>query len=181
MQRFLISALAILGAAFASPAAAEVESASAGAFLIRAQATSSASPDQVWRSIGQIGRWWNGAHTYSGDSRRLRLETRAGGCFCESWGPGQSVEHARVVLVMEHEGTRTLRMVSGLGPLQDMGVTGVLTFLVAEDPAGAKITMTYRVSGDPGLGLDALAPLVDGVLSEQFDRLVRYSRGERLN
>ena len=181
MQRFLISALAMLGAAFASPAAAEVEGASAGAFLIREQATVSASPDQVWRSISQIGRWWNGAHTYSGDARRMRLDVRAGGCFCETWGQGQSVEHARVVLVMEHEGTRTLRMIGGLGPLQDIGVTGVLTFLVAEDAAETKITMTYRVSGDPGLGLDALAPLVDGVLNEQFDRLVRYSRGESLN
>jgi hypothetical protein len=181
MQRFLFFALAMLGAAFASPASAEVESASPGAFMLRTQAISSASSDQVWRAIGQIGRWWNSSHTYSGDARRLRLDPRAGGCFCETWGQGQSVEHARVVLVMEHEGTRTLRMVGGLGPLQDMGVSAVLTILVAEDPAGAKITMTYRVAGDPGLGLDALAPVVDGVLSEQFDRLVRYSRGERLN
>ena len=181
MQRFLILALAVVGAAFASPAAAEVENASASAFTLRAQSTTSASPDQVWRSIAQIGRWWSPAHTYSGDARRLRLDARAGGCFCETWGQGQSVEHARVALVMEHEGTRTLRMIGGLGPLQDMGATGVLTFLVADDPAGAKITMTYRVSGDPGLGLDALAPVVDGVLSEQFDRLIRYSRGETLN
>jgi hypothetical protein len=181
MQRFLISALAMLGAAFASPAAAKVESVSASAFMLRAQAESSASPDQVWRSIGQIGRWWSGVHTYSGDARRMRLDFRAGGCFCESWGQGQSVEHARVVLVMQHESTRTLRMIGGLGPLQDMGVTGILTFQVAEDPAGTKITMTYRVSGDPGLGLDALAPLVDGVLNEQLERLVRYSRGETLN
>ncbi len=174
-------AIFLLALLFASPAAADVESASPSAFMLRAEGVSSASPDQVWRAIGQIGRWWNSAHTYSGDARRLRLETRAGGCFCETWGQGQSVEHARVVLVMEHEGTRTLRMVGGLGPLQDMGANGVLTFLVAEDPAGAKITMTYRVTGDPGLGLDALAPVVDGVMSEQFDRLVRYSRGETLN
>lgn len=174
-------AIFLLALLFASPAAADVESASPSAFMLREQATSSASPDQVWRAIGQIGRWWNGAHTYSGDARRLRLETRAGGCFCETWGRGQSVEHGHVVLVMEHEGTRTLRIIGGLGPLQDMGVSGVLTFLVAEDPAGAKITMTYRVTGDPGLSLDALAPVVDGVMSEQFDRLVRYSRGETLN
>jgi uncharacterized protein YndB with AHSA1/START domain len=181
MQRFLISALAIIGSAFASPAAAEVVNASASAFILRAEQTTSVSPEQVWRSLGQIGRWWSGAHTYSRDARRLRLDVRAGGCFCEIWGQGQSVEHARVVMVMEREGTRTLRMMGGLGPLQDMGATGVLTFVVAEDAAGAKITMSYRVSGDPGLGLDALAPIVDGVLNEQLERLGRYTRGETLN
>jgi hypothetical protein len=105
----------------------------------------------------------------------MRLDARAGGCWCERWGDGQSVEHARVVLVMEHEGVRTLRVVGGLGPLQEMGVSGVLTFTVAPDASGAKITMTYRVSGDPDLGLDQVAPLVDMVLLEQFQRLERYT------
>jgi len=77
--------------------------------------------------------------------------------------------------VMEHEGVRTLRAVGGLGPLQDMGVSGVLTFTIAPDASGAKITMTYRVAGDPGLALDQAAPLVDMVLLEQFQRLARYT------
>jgi hypothetical protein len=54
-------------------------------------------------------------------------------------------------------------------------VNGALTFTVAPHASGAKITMTYRVSGDPALGLDQMAPLVDGVLLEQFGRLSRYS------
>src|SRR5690606_36932355 len=120
-----------------------------------------ATPDQAWRALTRLPRWWGSAHTYSGDARRLIFEPRAGGCWCERWGEGQSVEHARVVLVMEHEGVRTLRAVGGLGPLQGLGATGILTFTVAPHASGAKITMTYRVSGDPGLDLDQFAPLVD--------------------
>jgi hypothetical protein len=100
---------------------------------------------------------------------------RARGCWCERWAGGQSVEHGRVVLVMEHEGVRTLRIAAALGPLQSMGATGVLTYTVEPHPNGAKITMTYRVSGDAGLGLDQLAPIVDGVMMEQFGRLIRFS------
>ena len=34
--------------------------------------------------------------------------------------------------------------------------------------------MTYRVSGDPGLQLNQFAAPVDGVIVEQFSRLIRY-------
>lgn len=75
---------------------------------------------------------------------------------------------------MENEGVRTLRTVGGLGPLQAMGVSGVLTFTVAPDASGAKVTIEYRVSGEPGLGLDQIAAPVDSVLMEQFGRLSRF-------
>lgn len=172
--RFALTLLAFV-LLVAQPAPAEVASAGPGGFLIRAEATIVASPQRVWRALTRIESWWSPAHTYSGDAHRLHLDPRAGGCWCERWGGGQSVEHARVVLVMEHEGVRTLRLVGGFGPLQEMGAHGVLTFTIAPDPAGAKLTMTYRVSGGPGLGFDQLAPLVDGVLMEQFVRLTRYS------
>jgi hypothetical protein len=76
---------------------------------------------------------------------------------------------------MEREGVRTLRIVGGLGPLQEMGVSGVLTYTVAPDPAGTRLTLTYRVTGDTGLGLEGIAPLVDTVIMEQFGRLSRFS------
>ena len=157
------------------PAAADVASSSSSSFVIQAEADVAAAPEHVWRALPRIDRWWNSSHTYSGDARRLSLAPRAGGCWCERWASGQSVEHGRVVLVMEHEGVRTLRILGGVGPLQELGVSGVLTFTVAPDPAGAKITMVYRVAGDPGLELAALAPLVDAVLMEQFGRLARFS------
>jgi hypothetical protein len=173
-MRFVFAAAAFATVFVATPARAEVASATPNGFLIQAEAEVATTPERAWRALGQVGRWWNSAHTYSGDAQRLQVEVRAGGCWCERWD-GQSVEHGRVVLVMEHEGVRTLRVNAPLGPLQEMAVNGVMTFTVARHANGAKITMTYRVSGDPALGLDQIAPLVDGVLMEQFGRLSRYS------
>ncbi len=168
---FLVAALVLAP----SLAKAEVASASPSAFLLRAEAVVAASPDRAWRAVGRIGHWWNSQHTFSGDARRMTLDMSAGGCFCERWAGGQSVEHGRVVLVMEHEGVRTVRFVGGLGPLQELAASGVMTIVVAPDPGGARITMTYRVAGDSALGLNAVAPLVDQVVTEQFTRLVRYA------
>lgn len=170
---FVAAALALL--IWAAPARAAVQSASASMFTITTETEVDATPAEVWRALAHIGRWWNGSHTYSGDAGRLSLDLRAGGCWCERWSAGQSVEHMRVVLVTEHEGVRTLRLIGGLGPLQEMGVNGVLTFTVAPHASQTKITMTYRVVGEPSLALDQFAPLVDGVLMEQFGRLSRYS------
>ena len=174
MRVFAIAALAT-SLIFGAEAQAEVASSSPSSFVIQAEAEIPATPDEVWRDLVRIERWWSSAHTYSGDASRLRLDARAGGCWCERWGNGQSVEHMRVVLAMEHEGARTLRAVGGLGPLQAMGATGVLTFTIAPLPNGAKLTMTYRVTGDPDLNLSAIAAPVDGVLMEQFGRLTRLS------
>lgn len=170
---FIAAALAIVFATLS--AKAEVASASPGAFTLRAEATVATSPETAWRALGRLPRWWSGAHTYSGDASRLSFDMRAGGCWCERWAGAQSVEHGRVVLVMEHEGVRTLRIAAALGPLQGMGATGVLTYTVEPHPNGAKITMTYRVSGDASLALDQVAPIVDQVMMEQFSRLIRFS------
>ena len=171
----VVAALAAVVWLGASPAFAGVESATAGGFVLQAEAEVAASPDQVWRRLPHVERWWSGEHTYSGDARRLSLDPRAGGCWCERWGDGQSIEHMHVVLVTEHDGVRTLPLTGGLGPLQELAVNGALTFTVAPLASGAKIAMTYRVSGDPALGLDQMAPLVDSVLWEQFGRFSRYS------
>jgi len=163
-------------ALLATPLArAEVTASSPSSFTIHSEADVASLPQEAWRDLTRIDRWWNSAHTYSGDASNLRLDARAGGCWCERWGNGQSVEHMRVVAVIEHEGTRTLRLIGGLGPLQEMGVTGVMTFTVAPLPNGAKITMDYSVSGDSGRALNSIATPVDSVLMEQFGRLTRYT------
>jgi len=180
-MRLATFATALACALFASPLAhAEVAASGPGAFLIQAEAETTASPEQAWRALGRLNRWWNSSHTYSGDAARMSVDLRAGGCWCERWD-GQSVEHGRVVLVMERQGVRTLRFNTALGPLQELGVSGVLTFTIAPHASGAKITMTYRVAGDAGLGLDQIAPLVDTVLMEQFGRLTRFSSSGSAN
>lgn len=175
MRSFVLAAIAAFALFHAPIAQAEVAAASPSQFLLQAEAETSASPEETWRALSRLNRWWNSSHTYSGDARNLRLDLRAGGCWCERWGDGQTVEHGRVILVMEQEGVRTARFDAELGPLQELGVSGVLTFTVAPHASGAKVTMTYRVAGDAGLGLDQMAPLVDMVLMEQFGRLIRLS------
>jgi uncharacterized protein YndB with AHSA1/START domain len=172
-MRFIFALLSLAFASIAAPARAEVAAATPGGFLLQSEAIVAAPPEAAWRALLRIQHWWSSAHTYSGDAARLRLEPRAGGCWCERWD-GQSVEHARVVLVMERESVRTLRAIGGLGPLQALGATGVLTFTISPDRRGAKLTMTYRVSGDPGIDFSQIAAPVDGVLMEQFARLTHY-------
>jgi hypothetical protein len=62
-------------------------------------------------------------------------------------------------------------MSGGLGPLQEMPVTGVLTLTFAAAPGGTRIELTYVVGGYTKDGLSKLAPLVDSVLAEQVKRL----------
>lgn len=174
-MRFALAATVLAAFLFATPAQAEVTSSSANGFVIQAEADVDATPDEAWRALIRPGRWWGSAHTYSGDSANIQVDLGAGGCWCERWGDRQAVEHGRVLLVMEHEGVRTLRFEAPLGPLQELAVNAVLTYTIAPHANGAKVTMTYRVFGDPGLGLAEFAAPVDMVLMEQFGRLSRYS------
>jgi hypothetical protein len=86
------------------------------------------------------------------------------------------VEHARVVYVAPG---RTLRLAGSLGPLQARGTAGSLTWSVAEREGKTVITWTYGVGGFVAGGFDRLAPAVDRVLGEQFERLRRYAETGR--
>jgi hypothetical protein len=162
----------------ALPAAADVAAMSPGALVIHAETRLAVPPRRVWAALIHPGQWWSSAHTYSGDAHNLSLDARAGGCWCERFG-ASAVEHARVIMILHRDGTDMLRLSGAIGPLQEMAVNGVLTFTITGDGAGAKIEMTYRVSGDPGLHLDGIASGVDTVLLEQFARLGRYANTGR--
>lgn len=169
------AALAVLGLlAVAAPASADVSSSSETGFLLNFQEHVTASPAAVQAKFGEIGRWWSSAHTYSGAASNMSVALEAGGCFCERWGEN-SVEHARVIAVMSHENTRTVRLQGALGPLQAMGATGILTLTLVPEGSGTNIALTYRVTGSPGMGLGEMAVPVDGVLLEQFRRFVSYT------
>ena len=173
-MRFLLLGLAFLAMAVGAPMArAELVSASPGVFVLHAERTVSASPERVWNGLVRVGRWWDPEHSYSRDGARMTLDPRAGGCWCERWRDG-SVEHGRVILAINQAGVRTLRVNAPLGPLQGMAVNAILTFQVSPDTQGAKIDMTYRVSGDPSLGLDSVGPGVNEVIMQQYERLIRF-------
>jgi len=127
-----------------------------------------ASPAELWQAITQLPRWWSPDHTYSGQASNLSLDAQAGGCWCERWGDGNSVQHGQVVMVKPGS---TLRLYANLGPLQELPVDGVLTFNIMVQETKTILRLTYRVSGPPDVGLDKLAPLVDRVLAQQVKRL----------
>lgn len=131
----------------------------------------SAPPAKVYSALGQIGAWWNPAHSYSQDGRNLSLQLKAGGCFCETWG-SNSVEHMRV---LHAAGGKLLRMAGGLGPLQ-ANATGVMTVSLSGLPNGqTKLDVTYAVWGQFKNGSAALEAPVSGVLLEQFTRLKDFA------
>jgi uncharacterized protein YndB with AHSA1/START domain len=166
-MRHFVLAVALL----AAPAAAEVKSGTPGGFEIVNVAVAPVPPDQAYRMLGQAARWWNKAHTYSGDATNLSLELRVGGCFCEVIpSGGGAVEHGRVVLAQPG---KTLRLSAALGPLQAEGVSAALTWTMKPVPGGTEITQTYVVGGYVRGGADKLAPIVDQVIGEQLRGLVQ--------
>lgn len=169
LRRIVLPACLALG--LAAPAKAEVmQSAPDGAHLLH-QVRVEAPPAAVYALIGQVGRWWSGEHSYSGDAANLTLAMEPGGCFCERWKDG-AVEHARVILLMRDQ---VVRLGGALGPLQVKAVNGSLTFLLKPDGAGTQLTVGYRLVGSSLSGLDKDAPAVDGVLNVQVQRLKRLA------
>lgn len=165
---FRIAAFALSTAlALSGSANAEVKRSAPDGFAIECRAEVGLSLADAWKRLVRIESWWSSAHTYSGDASNLRLAAKAGGAWREVWKGGE-VEHGRVLMVMP---PKTLRLDAPLGPLQEMGVSAVLTIQLtglASGKTGA--VFSYRVSGAAGLGLDALAPAIDAVTCEQASR-----------
>lgn len=166
MGRMDLAALALM--AVAATARAEVVDKSAGGFTTKTTVTIAATPAQVYAMLGRVGEWWDPAHTYSGDARNMTIEPRAGACFCERLANGGSIQHGVVAYANPNE---TLRVLGALGPLQESGVSGSLTWALQAAGNGTTATVTYSVGGYAPGGLDALAPIVDQVIGQQLTRL----------
>jgi len=163
----LVSAFSI-----AVSARAEVIETGPGGFLVRNEAAIAAPPEKVYAALTRgIGRWWDSEHTYSGDARNMRIDARPGGCFCEKIPGKGAIEHMRVIYVSRNE---VLRLSGGLGPLQESGVTGTLTWSLKPDGQETIVTQGYSVGGFWPGGLKDLAAPVGGVLEGQLARLKAY-------
>jgi hypothetical protein len=125
----------------------------------------------VWAALSDVAKWWDPEHTYSGDAHNLSLDPVVHGCFCEKLSLYSGIEHARVVYALP---AKTLRLSGALGPLQEFGVTGSLTWQIEPVGGGSRITMTYSVGGYADRPLAEWAPIVDEVLVSQVKRLGRY-------
>lgn len=168
MKRLLIAAALILTG---SAAQAEVIDAQPNGFEVKREAVFNAPADKVYAALAQPSQWWNKDHTWSGSAANLSLAPMAGGCFCEKLPNGGSVMHMIVVFAQPGQ---ALRLFGGLGPLQMTGATGHLAWILAEKDGKTTLVQTYDVGGYRKGGLDKIAPAVDQVLGEQFDRLKAY-------
>jgi hypothetical protein len=167
----LISLCVISGLSASLAAQAEVVNSGPDGFNIRHVVDApNVAPPVVWAALADIAKWWDSEHTYSGDSRNLSLEPIVRGCFCEKLSLYAGIEHGTVVYAQP---AKTLRLRGALGPLQDFGVTGSLTWQIEVAAGGSRITMTYNVSGYADRPLSEWAPIVDEVLVEQTNRLAR--------
>jgi uncharacterized protein YndB with AHSA1/START domain len=158
-------------ALIASAAHADVMQASAASMSIRTVVAIDAPAGKVYDAFLEIGRWWNKEHTYSGDSANLKLSATPGGCFCEELPGGGGVVHMTVVNVAPN---RRLTLFGALGPLQTSGASGAMTLSFVAKPSGMELVMTYNVGGYFPDGLQAQAPAVDEVLTQQLKRLKSF-------
>lgn len=164
---------AVLAAALAfggGVAAAEVKSSAPDGMVLEFKGRMALPREAAFARVLALGTWWADSHTYSGKGSSMTVDPVAGGCWCELWDGGE-VEHGRVIMLMKNQ---SIRFASALGPLQDLGVSAALTISVGDGPddGASDVTMTYKVVGSSLSGLNTMAPIVDMVLKEQFDRLI---------
>ncbi len=150
----------------ATPAAADVVASSPTNFEITQSTTVDRPIAEVWEMLRSPQKWWDKAHTYSGDSGALYLDPQATGCFCEKLPGKGSIEHAHLLYVQP---PTTIRMRGALGPLQSEAVIGTLTWtLDPEGDSATRVTMSYIVSGYIRSGAEAMAPQVDEMFAGQI-------------
>ena len=168
-----IALVVIPTAALATPTQAEVRDASPSGFTIENSAVVAVDASTAWQAlVGSVDSWWPKDHTWWGRASRLSIDARAGGCFCEIAGERQA-QHMQVVFA---DPGKLLRMSGGLGPLQGMGLSGVLEWRLAATDKGTRITLWYRAGGYAPDDLSKLAAVVDGVQALQLGGLANYLR-----
>ncbi|MDO9336431.1 MAG: SRPBCC domain-containing protein [Caulobacter sp.] len=167
MRILLAAAMAVTMSGAASAASAAVKSAAEGRLELESTAIVNASPQKVYEAIGQIGSWWDPAHSYGG---KMTLELKPGGCFCEATAGG-GVKHGEVVMAMPGQ---FVRLSAPLGPMQDWGVSAAITFaLTPAEGGGTRVVLSYKASGFSAGQLQA-APGIDAVVGGQLTRLKAF-------
>ena len=168
-MRLLLFALPLL---VGTPASAEVISAGPTGFEVQETVNLVVPQANAYAAFGQVGQWWNKDHTYSGDSARMSLQLRPGGCFCEPLDGGGGVEHMRVTFLKPGE---QIVLTGSLGPLLYQATAGVMDVKFERIAGGTRVTMNYRAAGFAKGDGDKMAPLVDQVLAEQMKRYRVYA------
>jgi hypothetical protein len=177
MKQILL--MAATGLAFATPAAAEIKSQGDTGFVSGHSGEVLAKPEEVWKRLIAPKDWWSPEHSWSRSTAGFYIDAQAGGCFCEliqdkgsdgTLKTRGSVEHMRVIFA---DPGKVLRMQGALGPLQSEAMLGTLTVAMEplKDGAGTRLSFSYVVGGYMRYKVADIAPAVDKVLAEQFQRL----------
>ena len=157
---------------FATATYAEVADLNASGFLSKHEVTVNATAANAYKAlVDEVGGWWNPAHTYSNDARNLSIDARPGGCFCEKLPNGGGVQHMSVVYAAPGQ---VVRMMGALGPLQNSGLAGSMTWKFTPAASATKIELSYSVGGYMQGGFEKIAPAVDRVVGEQLGRLKTF-------
>lgn len=165
------TALALASTVLAGSVKGDVIATGENGFQIRIIRQIAKPTTEVYDAIvGKIGNWWSSNHTWSGDASNLSIDLQRA-AMIEILPDGGFCRHLEIVL---HQPGKTLRLRGGLGPLQEMGLDGSLTIKTLAKDDGTEVVLTYNISGFSPGGFAPLGPLVDGVLTEQVDRLVRF-------
>ena len=173
---YMLRVSALIVALLGSPAAAEVVSASSNGFHIRQTVHLVAPPALAYETFGRVGSWWNKEHTYSGKAENMSMALSSGGCLCERLDNGGGIEHMRINYL---DPGKRMVLTGSLGPLLYEATAGVMDVQFERTAGGSRVTMDYRVAGFANGGAEKLAPLVDGVLAEQFKRYREFARKQR--
>lgn len=145
-------------------ATAKVIDAEAGGFTVEHEVVIAASRSVVWHAaVDEIGQWWSDDHTVAGDARRLHIQPKPMGCFCERLQGDDGIVH---LIVTSASTNVILRMTGGLGPLGLMGVNGNMTWEFFDANDSTRVRFVYAVGGYAPGGLDTIADAVDIVIGE---------------
>jgi len=156
-----------------SALAADVVSAAPGGLVVRSAVEVAATPDAVYEALTSgIAAWWPGSQTWSGNSRNLSMDARAGGCFCEKLSNGGSVQTMQVVYA---EPGALLRLSgSAPGPLQASAAIATQSWQLTKVGTGTRIELTFSVAGYLAIGFDKIAPATDKAFADLLNHLAKH-------
>ena len=154
--------------AFACSAGAEVLEADDDGFVSAHELLVEAPPSRVFAAlVDEVARWWDPAHSYSGDAANFSLDEVCG--LCEGVDSDSGVvRHMRVDVWRPG---KSLVLAGGLGPLQRLGVAGSMSFDLEATATGTRVAYRYTVNGR---NVGVWADPVDRVQLGQLQRLKRY-------
>ena len=135
---------------------AETKEIKTAAFQIQQEVVIAANPEFVYdAATGDISGWWD--HHMSEHPKKLYIEAKPGGCFCEIFDDaGNGAQHAVVIYA---DRGKMLRFTGPLG-FSGMAIDSVTTYEFLPDPVGTKLRVTVNITGQID---EKTAQLLDGV------------------